>query len=108
MMVLCSVDDRSYNLDSPRKMSLSFIVVLLLIFHLPNSPLSMTVLISCRKIVEHVCLLKAKHDLSEEEENDMLDYLYTTQYQMGGVVAISLGGSAYTMLYIPLIPSPYL
>ncbi|KAL3001635.1 hypothetical protein AAZX31_08G012100 [Glycine max] len=91
MMVLCSVDDRSYNLDSPRKMSLSFIVVLLLIFHLPNSPLSMTVLISCRKIVEHVCLLKAKHDLSEEEENDMLGYLYTTQYQMGGVVAISLG-----------------
>ncbi|KAL5174222.1 Stress-response A/B barrel domain-containing protein UP3 [Glycine soja] len=63
MMVLCSVDDRSYNLDSPRKI----------------------------KIVEHVCLLKAKHDLSEEEENDMLGYLYTTQYQMGGVVAISLG-----------------
>lgn len=49
------------------------------------------VLISCRKVVEHVCLLKAKDDLSEEEENDMLDYLYTTQYQMGGVVAISLG-----------------
>ncbi|WVZ22999.1 hypothetical protein V8G54_001543 [Vigna mungo] len=44
-----------------------------------------------RKIVEHVCLLKAKQDLSEEEENDMLDHLYTTQYQMGGVVAISLG-----------------
>ncbi|KAL2342779.1 hypothetical protein Fmac_004064 [Flemingia macrophylla] len=44
-----------------------------------------------RKIVEHVCLLKAKQDLSAEEENDMLDYLYTTQYQMGGVVAISLG-----------------
>ncbi|KAL5188746.1 Stress-response A/B barrel domain-containing protein UP3 [Glycine soja] len=63
MMVLCSVDDRSNNLGSQRK----------------------------RKIVEHVCLLKAKQDLSEDEENDMLDYLYTTQYQMGGVVAISLG-----------------
>lgn len=50
-----------------------------------------TVLISCRKIVEHICLLKAKDDLSEHDENDMLDYLYTTQYQMGGIVAISLG-----------------
>ncbi|KAK7318274.1 hypothetical protein RJT34_02973 [Clitoria ternatea] len=44
-----------------------------------------------RKVVEHVCLLKAKQDLSEDEENDMLDHLYTTQYQMGGVVAISIG-----------------
>ncbi|XP_052291389.1 uncharacterized protein LOC102629349 isoform X3 [Citrus sinensis] len=43
-----------------------------------------------RKVVEHICLLKAKKDLSEEEENDMLDYLYTSQYQMGGIVAISL------------------
>jgi len=57
--------------------------------------MNITVSISCRKIVEHVCLLKAKQELSEEEENDMLDYLYTTQYQMGGVVAISLGGAAY-------------
>ncbi|MCI48032.1 hypothetical protein A2U01_0069275, partial [Trifolium medium] len=49
------------------------------------------VLISCRrKVVEHICLLNAKEDLSEEEENDMLDYLYTTQYQMGGIIAISL------------------
>ncbi|KAL3833519.1 hypothetical protein ACJIZ3_008255 [Penstemon smallii] len=44
-----------------------------------------------RKIVEHLCLLKAKENLSEEEENDMLDYLYTTQYQMRGILAISLG-----------------
>ncbi|KAK7358646.1 hypothetical protein VNO77_00584 [Canavalia gladiata] len=63
MMVLCGVDHRSSNLGSERK----------------------------RKVVEHVCLIKAKRNLSEEEENDMLDYLYTTQYQMGGVVAISLG-----------------
>lgn len=41
--------------------------------------------------MEHICLLKAKEALSEEEENDMLDYLYTTQYQMGGIIAISLG-----------------
>jgi hypothetical protein len=44
-----------------------------------------------RKVVEHICLLKAKENLSDEEEKDMLDYLYTTQYQMGGIVAISLG-----------------
>ncbi|KAJ1406037.1 Stress responsive alpha-beta barrel, partial [Sesbania bispinosa] len=61
--VLCAAEEPSFNLGSQRK----------------------------RKVVEHVCLLKAKEDLSEEEENDMLDYLYTTQYQMGGVVAISLG-----------------
>lgn len=32
-----------------------------------------------------------KEDLSEEQEKDMLDYLYTTQYQMRGIIAISLG-----------------
>lgn len=41
--------------------------------------------------MEHIFLLKAKEDLSDEEEKDMLDYLYTAQYLMGGIVAISLG-----------------
>ena len=41
--------------------------------------------------MEHVSLLKAKQDLSDDEEKDMLDYLYTTQYQMRGILAISLG-----------------
>ncbi|CAO2819931.1 unnamed protein product [Amaranthus hypochondriacus] len=44
-----------------------------------------------RKVVEHLCLLKAKDDLSDEQEKDMLDYLYTSQYHMAGIVAISLG-----------------
>ncbi|CAN1161257.1 Stress-response A/B barrel domain-containing protein UP3 [Linum perenne] len=44
-----------------------------------------------RKVVEHVCLLKAKRDLAEEDEKNMLDYLYTCQYQMRGIVAISVG-----------------
>ncbi|VVB07421.1 unnamed protein product [Arabis nemorensis] len=44
-----------------------------------------------RKVVEHLCLLKAKENLSEEQEKDMLDYLYTSQYQMRGIVAISVG-----------------
>ncbi|KAL0393512.1 UNVERIFIED_CONTAM: hypothetical protein Slati_4317400 [Sesamum latifolium] len=44
-----------------------------------------------KKVVEHICLFKAKEDLSEEQEKDMLDYLYTTQYHMRGIVALSLG-----------------
>lgn len=44
-----------------------------------------------RKVVEHLCLLRAKEDLSNEQEKDMLDYLYTSQYHMAGIVAISLG-----------------
>ncbi|KAE8716047.1 Stress responsive alpha-beta barrel domain protein isoform 1 [Hibiscus syriacus] len=44
-----------------------------------------------RKVVDHICLLKANKGLSDEEEKDMLDYLYTSQYQMRGIVAISLG-----------------
>lgn len=64
MRVFCGSDDQSSNLASQRKR---------------------------RKVMEHICLLKAKEEISEEEENDMLDYLYTTQYQMGGIIAISLG-----------------
>ncbi|KAK1266885.1 hypothetical protein QJS04_geneDACA000479 [Acorus gramineus] len=44
-----------------------------------------------RKVVEHIMLLKAKSDLLENEEKNMLDYLYTTQYQMSGTLALSLG-----------------
>lgn len=50
--------------------------------------------------MEHICLLKAKEALSDEEENDMLDYLYTTQYQMGGIIAISLGKLLLSLIYI--------
>ncbi|KAJ4846379.1 hypothetical protein Tsubulata_038934 [Turnera subulata] len=44
-----------------------------------------------KAVVEHISLLKAKQGLSDEDEKDMLDYLYTSQYQMRGVVALSLG-----------------
>ncbi|KAL8141659.1 hypothetical protein V2J09_014691 [Rumex salicifolius] len=47
--------------------------------------------VSRRKVVEHICLIKAKEELSEEQEKNMLDYLYTSQYHMSGIVAISLG-----------------
>lgn len=46
----------------------------------------------CRNVVEHICLLKTREDIFEADENNMLDYLYTTQYQMSGIIAISLGG----------------
>ncbi|XP_071707904.1 stress-response A/B barrel domain-containing protein UP3 [Rutidosis leptorrhynchoides] len=48
-----------------------------------------------RKVVEHICLLKAKPDLSDKDEKDMLDFLYTCQYQMRGILAISLGRISY-------------
>ncbi|ONK71369.1 uncharacterized protein A4U43_C04F7840 [Asparagus officinalis] len=44
-----------------------------------------------RNVVEHILLLRAKSDLSDVEEKDMLDNLYTSQYQMRGILAISLG-----------------
>ncbi|CAN6462339.1 unnamed protein product [Victoria cruziana] len=44
-----------------------------------------------RNIVEHIVLLKAKSDLSEDDEKDMLDSLYTSQYHISGILAISLG-----------------
>ncbi|XP_056689218.1 stress-response A/B barrel domain-containing protein UP3 isoform X2 [Spinacia oleracea] len=44
-----------------------------------------------QKVVEHLCLLRANEDLSDEQEKDMLDNLYTSQYHMAGIVAISLG-----------------
>ncbi|PWA38706.1 dimeric alpha-beta barrel [Artemisia annua] len=51
-----------------------------------------------RKVIEHICLLKAKADLSDEDEKDMLDFLYTCQYQMPGILAISLGRISYQKL----------
>ncbi|PKA51059.1 hypothetical protein AXF42_Ash007716 [Apostasia shenzhenica] len=44
-----------------------------------------------RKIVEHILLLRAKVEISDVDEKDMLDCLYTSQYQMNGIIAISLG-----------------
>ncbi|KAM3254808.1 hypothetical protein ACQJBY_048338 [Aegilops geniculata] len=44
-----------------------------------------------RKIVEHIILLRAKPNISDAEEKDMLDYLYTSQYQMRGILTVSLG-----------------
>lgn len=44
-----------------------------------------------RKIAEHIILLRAKPNISDAEEKDMLDYLYTCQYQMRGILTVSLG-----------------
>ncbi|KAK8446984.1 hypothetical protein SEVIR_9G574700v4 [Setaria viridis] len=48
-------------------------------------------LVRKRKVVEHIILLRAKPNISDAEEKDMLDYLYTSQYQMRGILAVSLG-----------------
>ncbi|KAG8073115.1 hypothetical protein GUJ93_ZPchr0006g44881 [Zizania palustris] len=48
-------------------------------------------LVKKRKIVEHIILLRAMPNISDAEEKDMLDYLYTSQYQMRGILAVSLG-----------------
>ncbi|XP_057846329.1 uncharacterized protein LOC131056035 [Cryptomeria japonica] len=44
-----------------------------------------------RKVVEHVVLFRTKEGFSDEKEKDMLDFLYTSQYYMKGIIAISLG-----------------
>eukprot|EP00252_Welwitschia_mirabilis_P021586 TRINITY_DN5573_c0_g1_i2.p1 TRINITY_DN5573_c0_g1~~TRINITY_DN5573_c0_g1_i2.p1 ORF type:complete len:224 (+),score=45.97 TRINITY_DN5573_c0_g1_i2:227-898(+) len=44
-----------------------------------------------RKIVEHIVLYRTKEGISQEEEKDMLDFLYTSQYYMRGILSISLG-----------------
>ncbi|XP_076947326.1 stress-response A/B barrel domain-containing protein UP3-like [Bidens hawaiensis] len=51
-----------------------------------------------RSVVEHICLIKAKEDLSDEDEKGMLDFLYTCQYQMRGILAISLGRLSFQNL----------
>lgn len=44
-----------------------------------------------RKVIEHVALFQMKKDFTDEQEKDMLDHLYTLQYQMRGIIAVSLG-----------------
>lgn len=48
--------------------------------------------------MEHIHLIKAREDISEHEEKDMLDYLYTFQYHMNGIIAISLGEALTSFL----------
>ncbi|XP_047081301.1 uncharacterized protein LOC124692045 isoform X3 [Lolium rigidum] len=44
-----------------------------------------------RQIAEHIILLRTNPNISDAEEKDMLDYLYTCQYQMRGILTVSLG-----------------
>ncbi|KAI4967448.1 hypothetical protein ZWY2020_025889 [Hordeum vulgare] len=50
----------------------------------PTNGASPSDIVKKRKIVEHIILLRAKPNISDAEEKDMLDYLYTSQYQMRG------------------------
>lgn len=42
-------------------------------------------------MVEHVVLFQMKEGFTEEQEQDMLDHLYTLQYQLRGIIAVSVG-----------------
>ncbi|KAI4964584.1 hypothetical protein ZWY2020_005398 [Hordeum vulgare] len=57
----------------------------------PTNGASPSDIVKKRKIVEHIILLRAKPNISDAEEKDMLDYLYTSQYQMRGILTVSLG-----------------
>ncbi|VAI14067.1 uncharacterized protein LOC125508127 isoform X2 [Triticum urartu] len=57
----------------------------------PNNGAPSSDTVKKRKIVEHIILLRAKPNISDAEEKDMLDYLYTSQYQMRGILTVSLG-----------------
>lgn len=46
-----------------------------------------------RKVVEHVVLFQMKEGFTEEQEQDMLDHLYTLQYQLRGIIAVSVGST---------------
>ena len=41
--------------------------------------------------MEHVVLYKMKDDLTDEQEKDMLDHLFSLQYRFRGILAVSLG-----------------
>ncbi|KAG0581777.1 hypothetical protein KC19_3G008300, partial [Ceratodon purpureus] len=44
-----------------------------------------------RKVMEHLVLYKMKGDITDEQEKDMLDHLYSLQYHYRGILAVSLG-----------------
>eukprot|EP00249_Psilotum_nudum_P014670 c24948_g1_i1 orf=196-990(+) len=44
-----------------------------------------------RRVIEHVTLFQMNEDFSKDQATVMLDYLYTMQYQMRGIIAVSLG-----------------
>lgn len=44
-----------------------------------------------RKVMEHLVLFKMSKDLTDDQEKDMLDHLYTLQYHYRHIIAISVG-----------------
>lgn len=44
-----------------------------------------------RKVVDHAVLFKMKDDMTEEQEKEMLEALFTLQYQAKGVLYLSVG-----------------
>lgn len=44
--------------------------------------------------MEHLVLYKME-DMTDEQEKDMLDHLYSLQYHYRGILAVSLGASSH-------------
>ena len=48
-------------------------------------------IVKCRKVVDHMVLFRMKDDLKEEQEKEMLESLFTIQYQVKGIISLSVG-----------------
>ncbi|MCO5582879.1 hypothetical protein L7F22_036780 [Adiantum nelumboides] len=46
-----------------------------------------------RKVIEHIAIFQMKKGFTEDQEKDMLDHLYTLQYQLRGIISVSLGST---------------
>jgi hypothetical protein len=42
-------------------------------------------------VIEHIAVFQMKKEFDEIQEKDMLDHLYTLQYQLRGILSVSLG-----------------
>jgi len=51
--------------------------------------------------VEHLVLFKMK-DMTDEQEKDMLDHLYSLQYHYRGILAVSLGACLFLHIKLGL------
>lgn len=50
--------------------------------------------------MEHVVLLQMEEDMTDEQEKDMLDHLYSLQYHYRGILAVSLGAPVCLLLHL--------
>lgn len=49
--------------------------------------------------MEHLVLYKMNGGMTDEQEKDMLDHLYSLQYHYRGILAVSLGAFSHPHLF---------